>query len=216
MATAIGAYATLVNIKARLGITDANDDVSLQRFCDGANAWIETKTGRILAPIAGLGPFLFDGYDALENGRLLVVPQGLRNLAQLEVATYTGGAFSVVPATDYFLRPIAQERDPGWPATELWMTDIPSAGNAVPFFSRGMANIRMTGNGTGLLGWPAQPDEIISIAERLVTLNWQARQSGERNQSGYDGFDASVAERLGGRDWHTIGRYTVKTVEIVD
>src|SRR5258706_14408487 len=183
-ATAIGTYATLANLKLRLAITDANDDAQLQKFCDGVNAWIESKTGRILAPIAGGGPFLFDGHDILEGGRLLLIPQGIRAITLLEVATYTGGAFATVPATDYFLRPNAQERDPGWPATELWMTDLPSAGNPAPYFFPGFANIRITGPGGGTLGWAAQPDDIVAIAEKLVTMAWQGRQSGERDRAG--------------------------------
>jgi hypothetical protein len=215
MATAIGTYATLANLKTRLNITNATDDARLQRFCDFVNGWIETKTGRVLAPIAGAGPYLFDGHDALENGRLLIVPQGLRNLALVEVAMYTGAAFTVVPATDYFLRPTAQERDPGWPATELWMSDIPSAGNSTPYFPPGFANIRLTGNGTGLLGWPAQPDEIVAIAEKVVVLGWQSRGSGERNKIGGENYDAVVRSVLDGSDWHTIGRYTFKPIEII-
>lgn len=215
MATAIGTYAELAALKTRLDITDAADDVQLQRFCDWTNAWIENKTSRVLAPIPGAGPYLFDGHDALENGHLLVVPQGLRNLLTVEVALFTGGAFSVVPATDWFLRPTAQDRDPGWPATELWMTDLPSAGNATPFFASGFANIRLTGNGNGLLGWPAEPDEIVGIAEKIVVVAWQLKQSGAGNEIGEDTFGAAIRTALDGRDYHTLGRYAVKTVEII-
>lgn len=215
MATAVGIYAGLANVKARLDITDAADDVDLQRFCDWVNAWVENKTGRILAPIVSGGPFLFDGRDALEGGRLLVIPQGIRAINTLEVATTTGGSFSTVPATDYFLRPTAQERDPGWPATELWMTDIPSAGNATPYFPPGFANIRITGPANGTLGWPAQPDEVVAIAEKIVVLGWQAKASGSADETGSGDYASIVRSVLDGRDWHTLGRYTVKSVEIV-
>lgn len=215
MPTAIGAYATLANIKTRLGITDATDDVELQRFCDWTNGWVENKTGRVLAPIASGGPFVFDGYDALENGRLLVVPQGILAITTLEVATTTGSAFSVVPATDYFIRPTAHERDPGWPATELWMTDVPTAGNSTPYFSPGFANIRITGPAGGTLGWPAKPDEIVGIAEKIVVVAWQLKQSGAGNEIGEDGLGLAVRTALDGRDYHTLGRLTVKSVEIV-
>jgi hypothetical protein len=213
--TAIGAYATLANVKTRLNITDGTDDPRLTRFCNFVNGWIESKTGRVLAPIAGGGPFLFDGYDALENGHLLVIPQGILAITALEVATTTGSAFSVIPATDYFLRPAAQERDPGWPATELWMTDVPSAGNAVPTFFPGYANIRITGPAGGTLGWPAQPDEIVGIAEKVVVEAWQSRSTGQRNQMGDADFAAAIRTALDGSDWHTLGRYTVKTVDLI-
>jgi hypothetical protein len=215
VSTAIGTYAALANVKTRLNITNGTDDARLQRFCDFVNAWIETKTGRILAPIASGGPFVFDGYDALERGSVLVVNQGIRAITTLEVATTTGSAFSTVPPTDYFLRPTAQERDPGWPATEVWMTDVPSAGNATPFFFPGFANIRITGPANGTLGWPAQPDEIVGIAEKVVVTGWQSRSVGERNRMGDSQFAAAITSALDGYDWHTINRYVVKNVEII-
>jgi hypothetical protein len=213
--TAIGTYADVANVKTRLAITNATDDVRLQRFCDFVNAWIESKTSRILAPVASGGPFLFDGYDALERGSLLVINQGIRAITTLEVATTTGSAFNVVPPTDYFLRPTAQERDPGWPATELWMTDVPSAGNATPFFSPGFANIRISGPAGGTLGWAREPDEIVGLAEKLVVEGWQSRLSGEKNRQGDADFGAAIRSVLDGRDYHLLGRYTVKSIEII-
>jgi hypothetical protein len=144
-----------------------------------------------------------------------VINQGIRAITTLEVATTTGSAFSTVPPTDYFLRPTAQERDPGWPATELWMTDVPSAGNATPTFFPGFNNIRITGPAGGTLGWPAQPDEIVGVAEKIVVEGWQGRAVGQRNQMGDSDFAAAIRTVLDGSDWHLLGRYTVKQVEII-
>jgi len=50
-ATAIGTYATLTDLKARMKITDTTDDAVLQSICDQVNSLIEGITGRIVAPI---------------------------------------------------------------------------------------------------------------------------------------------------------------------
>jgi hypothetical protein len=210
VATAIGTYAELANVKARLNIADVADDAFLQRVCDQVNQTVETKTGRILAPIAQVA-YTFDGADAIEGGRLLPIPIGIRAIAQLEIALYTGAAFSIIPATDYFLRPTPQERDPGWPATELWLTDLPSANNPVPFFPPGFANVRVTAT----WGWPAEPDDIIELAESLAVRRWQARQSGQNDQVGTDQFGEQTISRLLSRDdWHTLMKYAIKSIEI--
>ena len=64
MATAIGSYATLANVKSRLGIAsaDTTDDTLLTRVCDQVNAYIESYTHRVLAPISGTQTYLFDGF----------------------------------------------------------------------------------------------------------------------------------------------------------
>lgn len=52
-ATATGAYATLANVRLRLGltVTQTADDTLIQQYCDRVNSRIEGITGRILAPI---------------------------------------------------------------------------------------------------------------------------------------------------------------------
>jgi hypothetical protein len=287
MTTAIGTYASLLRVKERLAPSaslplDNSQDSLLQSLCDQVNGWIESKTGRILAPIptisttvvsgfgvgtnvgvlaSGIGValgdalmfgavtgihehgivsaiagnsvtlqanlvasyaaaqpvvrvLLFDGYDALENGRLLPQSGGIVTMASLEVAFYTGGAFNLIPATDWFLRPLLRDREPGWPATELWMTDLPSAGNAAPTFSRGRANIRCGGI---VEGWPAVPDEITSLALNLVTTLYRRRGvggGGDAVQTGSDGA-RTISLLLDANDWRTINRYSSKEVVLI-
>ena len=50
MATAVGAYATLAGFKVRNPGTAAGSDGLIQSICDQVNGWIESKTGRVLAP----------------------------------------------------------------------------------------------------------------------------------------------------------------------
>src|SRR5690349_4289549 len=98
MATALGSYATTATLKTRLGITDTTDDALFATICDQSNAYVEGYTGR---PICAIGStsYTFDGYNALENGRCLIVPMlGVRAIGTLEVAPYTGADFVTVPA----------------------------------------------------------------------------------------------------------------------
>lgn len=157
---------------------------------------------------------LFDGYDALENGRLLQQPNGIVSMANLEVAFFTGDVFRLIPTTDWFLRPLPLDREPGWPATELWMADIPSANNPAPIFTGGMGNVRCSGVQTG---WPAIPTEITSLALNLVTTLFRRRGvggGGETIQTGSDGA-RTISLLLDSNDWRTINRYASKEVVII-
>lgn len=162
--------------------------------------------------------YLLDGGDALEGGRMLPVSDGIVTMTSLEVAYYTGGAFQLIPPTDWFLRPLPIGREPGWPATELWMTDIPSSGNPAPMFyaqaygSGGFATARCLLR----LGWPAIPDEIVGLAEKLVVGLFRARGAGGGGQVvvGSDG-QRTIERLLDMADWKLINRYTAKDVVII-
>lgn len=284
MATAVGSYATLTNVKTRLSQAGqtfgTGDDAILQTLCNQVNAWIEAKTGRIFTPytlinttlsatanagdtsvtltsatgvVAGdailFGPVsgthehgivtsvsgsvaslqwalvngfasgtavtrvqLFDGYDALEMGRMLPVSNGIVYATSVEVAFYTGGTYNLIPGTDWFLRPTPLEREPGWPATEIWMTDIPSSNNACPTFTRGMANIRVACQP----GWPATPDEIVALAEKMVVGAYRARGSGGGSAVtiGSDGSRV-IEQALTSQDWALVRRYSAQEAVIL-
>lgn len=208
MSTAIGSYATITAVKARLGIeaADTTDDATIASVCDQVNAYIEGYVGRPLCNV-GTATYTFDGYDALDN-RLLFVKNGLQSVTTLETATYTGGDYNVVPATDYFLRPSEQDRLPGWPATELLMTNIPSAGNTAPLFYNGFATVRVT----GVWGFAAIPDDVAEIAEVAAVRAWQARQAGQTDQIGVTETGQPVISRtFSVRDRDTLARYRAKT-----
>lgn len=288
MATAIGTYATLTGVKSRLNITDATDDTLLQSLCDQANMWIETKTGRILAPLpafsttvatgftagtntgtlttaTGLsvndvlmfGPvsgthesaavsaingttvtlatnlvsgyagaavkrvYIFDGFDSYESGKMLPIPLGITSIASLEVCTFSAGQGGATTAnviwypinnSDLFLRPTPNQRQPGEPATELWITNVPVPGDTTPSFYPGFNNVRID----GALGWPAQPDDIVNLALNLAVSFFRARGStgSEMLHIGTDG--AQVINRtLSYEDRLTLSRYTRREILIV-
>lgn len=210
MTTAVGIYATLAEAKGRGIGSGGNDDARIQLLCDQVNGWIEAKTGRIFAPIT-YSASLFNGTAALEAGRLLLVPRGLRTVSLLRLAFFTGGAMNTIPSTDYFIQPASQERDPGWPGTELWMSDIPSS-NPCPTFQPGINTIEVTGTG----GWAFPPDEIVDVALNLVISQYRALSSGGGDSLtiGIDG-ERTFERALSGKDYSTIKLYSLKQLDIV-
>jgi len=148
---------------------------------------------------------LLDGFSALDDGRAIEVPAGVVSLASVEVATYTGGPFSLIPGSDWFLRPPARELDPGWPWLEVAMTNIPSAGNTTPVFFPGYDTVRLRGQ----FGWSAIPPEIAGMANMLVVTLWQMRSSGGAYSTaiGGDGRQSTV-HMLSDLDYRQLLRYT--------
>lgn len=158
-------------------------------------------------------PYLWDIEEAHENGKMIEVPNGIVYATDLEVAFYTGGAFNLIPRSDWFLRPTPLEREPGWPATEIWMTDIPSSNNAAPVFSRGFQVVRLTGCQPG---WPAIPDEITGFAEKMVVGLYRAKASGGGGTITVGTDGSRMIERLmSSDDWKLINRYSGAEVVLV-
>lgn len=200
----VGTYATRVNVKTRLGITDATDDALLDTLCDQLNAWIETTCGRVIAPRTET-QIVLDGTLAEDGGRILPVLFGLNSLTTLEVATQTGADWQTVAATDYFLRPLAIMRRPGWPATHIVMSDVPKG--SVSRFYAGFGNVRLSGS-AGFAGWPAIPNDLVDVANTVVVRAWAARQSGQADIIGNDETGAPLVSRfLSLRDRATLRRY---------
>jgi len=209
-------YCSLYDAKQRLTIaaTDTTDDENLLQFVGQASSWIESRTGRTFLPDppSGTKTYTFDGTGAIENGRCLLIPRGIRSITLLQNGLYTGATLQTIPATDYFLQPSPQNRDPGWPATELWLTDIPSSGNPVPYFAYGFQNIAIT----GAFGWASTPSEIEDIALTAVVSMWRSRGSagGETITIGTTG-ERTIERSLSYEQRATLSRYTLKTVVIV-
>lgn len=204
MATAIGTYVTASLLKARLGITDATDDTVLGLVCDQVNQFIESVTGRVLAPITSTS-YLYDG----DGTRSLFLPLpvddppigGIRALSLVEIAAYTGGSFTTVPSTDYFLR---QRVGLTGPYERLVFTDVPTGTYAN--FPCGLSNIRLTGTA----GWPAIPDDIAEVAVVVATRAWHGSQAGQADIVGTDEMGRPLVSRfVAGRDRDTLRRYTL-------
>ncbi len=195
-------------------------DWILQSSIVSCSAFLENRAGRhfYTSPADGTtAQFLFDGWDerdggrVCEQGRCLLVPRGIISLTTVEVATFTGDAYHTIPSTDWFLRPAAQERDPGWPYTELWMTNIPSAANSTPAFYPGFGTIRLT----GVMGFPL-PWDLNDMCLRLVVNAYRASGAGgaDQFQTGMDG-QRNWERMLSGSDLHTLNKYAIKEATII-
>lgn len=209
MATAIGTYATTANVKARMGITNATDDTVIGKTCDAVNAWIEGPEGaqRVLAPIAS-ADYFFNGYDAVDDGHVLYVPNGIRGITTLQVAPTTNGTLVSVPAADWMLEPSPQRRTPGWPAVRVRIKDLVTGG--VPYFFPGYENIKFVG---ATLGWAAMPDDVVDIAEATSVRIFQSRRTGQSDIVGSDELGRPLISRLvSARDRATLQAYRLPSI----
>lgn len=200
---AVGQYVTLAGLKSRLGIADTGSDVVLQSLVDAANDWIERYLGRAVAPLTDTTISL-DGSLAADDGRRLLCPFGIRSLATVEVATQTGGAYAVVPSTDYYLRPATWNRQAGAPATEIVLSE--QSGHR---FWPGLDTVRLTGQ----FGWAAVPADLAEVATTLAVRLWHARQTGQADLVGTDETGAPLVSRhLSRRDYETLNSYRLWTI----
>lgn len=198
-ATAIGSYATATLLKARIEITNTDDDTQLGLVCDQVNAYIESPAacGRVLAPIAS-ATYLIDG-DGTDR---IYFRNGIRAVTAISVGDYTGGARTALASTDYFLRPSTQDRPNGWPATYLVLSDLGSR----RYFPRGFETVSVTAT----TGWAAIPDEITDIALTAAARAWHAVESGQTDIVGTDEMGRPVVSRFfSARDFATLRAYSV-------
>ena len=210
MATATGAYATTAAVKARLfaaGVTDTADDTLIATLCDQVNQFIESPwgCGRIVAPISS-ATYLLDG-----DGRgTLYFPKGIRAITDLQVGSYTGATRDVIAATDYWLRPLVQDRPPGWPAFYVKFSDYPAGTHRL--FPTGYETVSMTCTA----GWAAIPDDLTGVALTTVVRAWHARPNGQADVVGTDDTGAPIVSQHVAREhWGAIKSYRLKQPAII-
>ena len=206
-------YVTVAGLKTRLGITNTTDDALLQTLVNEVNGFVESYCGRAVGPIGTGSTFTFHHQpdDAYDSGRIFPVPWGIASTTSLEVAPYTGATFVTVPATDFYLMPAPQDRTPGWPATEIHMSDVPSASTSQPYFGVGYNTVRIAGNH----GWDAIPTEVSEVANNLALMLWRSKAAGVSDTFviGPEG-DRSMERSLSDKDRHTLNRYRRREVVI--
>lgn len=204
MTTAIGAYATATSLKARAGITDSTDDTLLGSICDQVNQYIESRTGRVLAPITSADyTYDSDGGTRLWLARPTNTPPigGLRAITAVYLQRYTGAGYESIPTSQVFLR---QRVGMTGPFEVLEFTDQPSAGFST--FPPGYNTVKLTATA----GWAAIPDDIIDVALTAATRAWFARQSGQQDVVGNDEMGQPIVSRFfSARDLGTLRSYTI-------
>lgn len=210
MTTATGAYATTAGLKARLfaaGVTDTADDTLMGTICDQVNAFIEGPFGcsRIIAPIAS-ATYLLDG----DGSSYLYFPAGIRDITALSIGDFTGDTLDLLAASDYRLRPLVQDRTPGWPAFYVHLSDIRVGTHSC--FARGYETVSLTCTA----GWTAIPDDLTDVALTTATRAWGARQSGQADIVGNDDTGAPIVSRyVAPFHWGTIKAYRKKQPAVI-
>lgn len=163
-----GLLCSLYDVKQELGNVTPdpqNDEALLEKISQVSTA-IMNYTGRWFArrPSSGTATWYF---NVKRPGSRFQIPQGIVSVASVEVATFSqpasGGTYSTIPSTDWFLHPLDGERDYGWPATEIVLTNYPTSG-AASYFYAGYNALRVVGQ----LGWPSVPADIQGVAVRAV------------------------------------------------
>lgn len=211
MTTAIGTYATRAKVTARMS-TDvtltAAELVLIDDLCNEINAWVESETGRVLAPLTDT-TITLDGLMADDCGRRLPIPWGINSLTSLQVLRTATGAWETIASTDWLLRPTAIARKPGWPATHIVMTDV-QQGTVLNRIPLGHANVKLTGS-AGFLGWPAIPSEIEGLAVSAVIAAWSARVAGQTEILGTDEFGRPIVSTfVSRRNRGILARYDIR------
>ena len=201
MTVAVGTYVTTTTLKNQLGGTAAMgtaDDTLLGTICEQVNSYIESKIGRTIGPLTA-GTVTFDVPVATT---VLYVPQGVRSITSLLVADYTGATPATATASDVLLRPLTPR--PGWPYTEIHLSDVPTG--SVTVFSPGYGVVQAIGT----FGWAEVPEDLEDVAIRMAVRAWHARASGENDAIGVDEMGQPIVSRgMSKRDRDTLYRYTI-------
>ena len=171
---ALGEYVTVSDLKLRTGITDTTDDTLLGQICDEVNSWIESYTGRVLAPVAS-ATYIFDGYDLSDPYTVDLGHLGAQAVTAVETST-DGSTWTAVDPSRYSVRPLASSRSlEGEPGSRIIMTDGYQ-------LLGGYGNIRVTMTS----GFSAVPDDVRAVAIAIAQRWWHARQTGMLDVIGMD------------------------------
>lgn len=184
-------YASVDGVKRRLRWTEESDDPEeelLLQIIGEMNGWMENPAalGCAVAP-SSLTELTLDGRDARADGRMLFVRIGIVELSDVQVNGQS--------ITDWYLRPLEQDRRPGWPAQQVWRNGG---------WPRGFGNITLFGS----FGFPAIPLDLVELAETTVVRAWFAARAGQRDISGTDETGQPLVSRyVALRDRDTLREY---------
>lgn len=210
MTTAVGAYTTRARIKARLSIPTLTTDwdAQIDTVADAVNAFIESPAGcgRVIAPISS-ATYLLDG----DGSSWLYFPKGIRAISALSVGAYTGFTpLDAIAATDYYLRPLVQDRPPGWPAFYVVFSDRPAG--TYRTFREGRETVSLTCTA----GWAAIPDDLSEMADSVGSTMFHALEQGNQPIPNTGELGQPIVARFfSGKDFDTMRAYRVKKPALV-
>lgn len=172
---AAGDLVTLAQARARCGITDGtdtSDDTLLAELITDLSDWISDY----VAPVSLIAETAATYYVDTIAGSVIAFPRGVRAISSLSIATSDqpddgSGTYTAVTAADIWLRPLAQDRKPGWPATAIVLR-----GTGTGRLVTARAGAKIVGN-FGFATVPARIQEVAlnAIAQAYTT---RARQAG--------------------------------------
>ena len=209
-----GLICALWDVKQSLGITATNDDETITEYIRQVGNEIAQMTGRqfLRAPASGTATWTEDvdvvgGLRCDDWGRTLWYPKGLANLTTLEVATTSqpesGGTYTTVTAAEAFLRPVASQRDDGWPATRITLSDTSSSR-----FYPGYNTVRIT----GARGFDTVPYNIQGIAQRATVAAYLSKGSGGTTAAVGPTGALTMLRHISPADREALQRYAVINV----
>lgn len=174
-------YASVVDVKAVLGITDSNDDTSLGVAVTAASRMIEEHCRRRFDQQAAVAKFYTPA------SRSVVFTDDLVSVTEVAI-DYTESDTYGTTTTDYRLEPFnaADDNDP------YTCIRLKSRATPLPMFRK---SVRVTGT----FGWPAVPDEVVQAtilqAERMFKTAQEA-PFGVAPLAQLDGAGIRMTERL--------------------
>jgi len=191
-------------IESNSGSLSDNEQEQVIAYIRQVTSYIHGRTGRLFTrtPANGTTTYLL---DVLRAGRTLWVPKGIAAATTLEVASSsqpeTAGTYATVAAAEWFLRPTLVDRDAGWPATQVAISNVSGS-----YFAAGYNTVRLT----GALGWDTVPADIAAVALTLVVAAFRERASsgGDSVTIGLDG-ERRYERSLSYQDRLTLDRYSI-------
>lgn len=199
---------SLANVKLVIfptGYTDTTDDAIIQSYIDGFTAEAQEYTARQF-----VGDTIDTDYyfDVVRQGRSLYLPNGAQSVTSVGYAKTSqpasGGTYTTITAANILLRPLVQDRRPGFPADSLMISDL----DPTSYFYYGYNTVKVTMKA----GFAAVPNDIERVAVAVVVRRWQARKGGQADLIGDPTLGGSLLRFMSGEEKGVLDRYSDPTV----
>jgi len=201
---------TLANVKLALfptGYTDTTDDALLQLYIDAFTGEVQEYTDRQFVSDAAPTDYYFD-IPGFTPNRSLYIENGVQSVTFLGFAKVSqpasGGTYTTVTAANILLRPLVQDRKPGFPADTILISDLDVTSAFYPGFNT--VKVTMT------CGFAAVPPEIERLAVANIVRRWQARKGGQSDSIGASDFGGPLLRFMSAEERALLDRYVDPTV----